>query len=328
MTSLNYTAGGLPNATLSSPNATTANLLTLVNWYYSSRFWLTFGTAGFLCNIFELIVIFRQKKHKENFGLTLTSLCIADIIGSLSLGLAGGLRLLQYAGPKTFAIYRNTALATTWRAGHGAILFSIGTSFTHIVIIAIQRLFAVFLPLKFKAFFTYSRCAILLIVIWLLTFVYGLFAFFFSNIMLKVSYYMILIMDLTLIIVYGAITLKTWKDDKKRAKLASTRYPTKDAIRRLAFHSLAVTLAFLVCNMPHSVLYIFFQSTDEKDVAPYYHAVNCLMSLNPLIDPLIYFFLHYTCRKCLSKPKSRLPHRGQVSPTVRIRMQEIRTSKT
>ena len=328
MTSFNYTTARRPNInmTVSTPNATISTLFTLVNWYYSSRFWLTFGTAGFLFNILELIVIFKQKKHKEIFGLTLTSLCIADIISSLSLGLVGGLRLLKYSGPKTLRIYGNTELASTWRAGHGAMMFSIGTSFTHMVIIAVQRLFAVFLPLKFMAFFTYNHCALLIIVIWLLTFVYGLIAFFFSHFMLKVSYYMIVIMGLTLIIIYGAITLKTWKDDKKRARLASKAYttnPTDDSIHRVVFHSLAVTLAFLVCNIPHSVLYLFFTKINVTFVT-FYHTVNCLISLNPLLDPLIYFFFHYQFRKYISKRSSRLPHRGQVSPTVRIRMQSMR----
>ena len=306
---------------------------TNINWYYSSRFWLAWGTAGFLFNILEFIVILRQKKQKEKFGLTLASLCIADIIGSLSLGVTGGLRLLKYSGPESFAIYEKTTTALLWRAGHGSLQFSVGTSFMHIVFIAIQRLFAVLMPLKFQANFTYARCAAGVIITWLVMFIYGtLVTLVFNPFIHYLSFCSVLVMELILIITYGAITFKTWKDDKKRASLkskSSSQGSTDDATHRVLFHSLAVTLAFLICTMPHSIFYIYvkihrLQPTHNLNA---YHVVNVLISINPFLDPLIYFFfMNHLSKYCFKKRGSK-PIRAKVSPNVQIQMQKIVTDK-
>ena len=333
MSSINHTTEQhLMNTTLSSTVSTISEPLIYINWYYSSRFWLALGTAGFLCNILEFIIILRQKKHKEKFGLTLTSLCIADIIGSLSLGVTGGLRLLKYSGPKSFAIYEKTTMALLWRVGHGSLQFAVGTSFMHIIFIAIQRLLAVLMPLKFKANFTYARCAAGVILTWLVMFIYGTFTFLFSRFMHHLSYYFVLIMELILIITYGAITLKTWKDDKKRASLkseSSSQGSTDDATHRVLFHSLAVTLAFLICTMPHSIFYIYLiihRLLPSHDLNTY-HVVNVLISINPFLDPLIYFFfMNHLSKYCFKKRGSK-PIRGKVSPNVQIQMQNIVTEK-
>lgn len=329
MTPLNSTVG-LSSTTATLLNITSTKQLHLldVNWYYSSRFWLAFGVAGFLFNILELVVIIRQKKYKAVFGLSLTSLCIADIIGSLTLSLAGGLRLISYPGRETFPIYQNTVLATGWKVGHGSLQFSVGTSFIHIVYIAIQRLFAVILPLKFKAHFTYARCAAGIIIIWLIMFIYGTCAFFFSKVLLHVSYYFVLVMELILIITYGAITFKTWKDDKKRASLRSrvnSQGTADGAVNKVLFHSLAVTFAFLICTLPHSVFYIYLvvqRLTTYHDLDTY-HTVNSVISINPVLDPLIYFFFQYHLSNYCFRKRSRKPIRGKVSPNVQIRLQRI-----
>ena len=330
---MNSTAG-LSSTTTTLSNFTTSKQIQLVdvNWYYSSRFWLAFGIAGFLFNILELVVIIRQKKYKEVFGLSLTSLCIADIIGSLTLSLAGGLRLISYPGRETFPIYEKTSLATGWKVGHGSLQFAVGTSFMHIVFIAIQRLFAVLLPLKFKANFTYARCAAGIIITWLIMFIYGTFAFFFSKVLLNMSYYLVLVMELILIITYGAITFKTWRDDKKRASLqpkANSQATTDDAVNKVLFHSLAVTFAFLICTLPHSVFYIYLvvqRLTAYHDLSTY-HTVNSLISINPFLDPLIYFFFQYHLSKFCFKKHSSRPIRGKVSPNVEVRLHKIVTDK-
>ena len=311
MTSQNYTALHL-NTTTPSINVTKSNFLIQVNWYYSSRFWLALGVGGFFFNILELIYLFRQKKQKTIFGLTLTSLCIADILGSLTLGLAGGFRLVEYSGPKTITIYKNTTMAIIWMAGHGALLFSVGTSFMHIVIISIQRLLVVFLPIKFRTTFTPGHGLAVILVTWFLMFIYGTIAFFFSKVMLAVSYYMVLVFGITLVVCYAAVTYKLWVKSKERKLL---RAKTDNSTKRVVLHSISVTVAFLVCTVPHSVLYIFFYKTQSLAA---YHFVNCVIALNPLLDPLIYFFFYNQCSKYFFKKRSLKPKRTKGQSTEEI----------
>lgn len=303
MTSQNYTSLYLNTTTTPSINATKLNFLIRVNWYYSSRFWLAFGVVGLVFNILELIVLIQQKKQKTIFGLTLTSLCIADIFGSLTLGLSGGFRLIEYSGPETITIYKKTSMAIIWMAGHGALLFSVGTSFMHIVIISIQRVFAVFLPIKFRTTFTYAHCLAVILLTWLLMFVYGTIAFFFSKAILAVSYYMVLVFGITLVVCYAAVSYKLWVKSKERKILLRANFGanTYNSTKRVVLHSISVTVAFLICTVPHSVLYIFFYKTQSLAA---YHFVNCVITINPLLDPLIYFFFYNHCSKYFFKEKS------------------------
>ena len=289
--------------TINFPNTTSNATVTAtvaavrVNWYYSARFWVSFGVAGVIFNFLEAILIYLNRKHRTVFGLTLVSLCIADILGSACFMVAGVLRLIEYKGPLTVTIQPNTSFSTSWRVGHGALFFSVGTSFTHILIIAVQRLFAVLWPIFFKTWFTRKRCVILLIITWVSLFLTGVIGFFFVQAILTTSYYLMLVVGVMLIICYTIICLKSWADGKRR-RLITASAGRKSDIEKITSMSLAVTTAFLVCTFPQVIFYLFVRKVDDLT---FYHLVNSIISTNPCLDALIYFCFYHDCKNKNSK---------------------------
>ena len=283
---------------MSSQNNTTVAILIQVNWYYSCRFWIAFGLTGLLLNIFEAVAIFHSKKHKGVFGLTLASLCVADILGSFCFLLAGSLRLHEYAGFFTITINENSPFASSWKAGHAALFFSVGISFAHIVFIAVQRFFAVFLPFRFKTFFTYKINAVVLSITWFLFLLSGVIGYFYSQGILQATYYLILAMGFILVITYSALCYKARRDFVRRKTLApgskSQTRTRKTTIGKTVSVSLAITLAFLCCTYLHPIYYLFVLEVEDLT---FYHLVNSQISANPMLDAVIYFCFYYDCKR-------------------------------
>lgn len=284
-------------------NATTAEaIITRVNWYYSARFWVSFGVAGAVLNIFEGFFIYFKSKHRTVFGLTLASLCVADLLGGISFTIAGALRLYEYDGSLTVRIIADTSFSVTWKAGHGVLFFSVGTSFIHIMIIAVQRLFAVFSPIAFKTWFTRRRCAILLIVTWALLLITGVIGYFFIKGIWTVSYYLMLIVGSVLVLCYTAICCKAYAHSKKR-RLMTISVESKSGMEKTVSLSVAITIAFLVCTLPQAIFYLYILDSDDLT---FYHSVNCLISMNPFLDSVIYFcFYHDFSRNKSSRRRNQ-----------------------
>ena len=268
-----------------------------VNWYFSARFWLSFGLVGFMTNVFEAILICYRRKHKSIFGMTLFSLCIADILSSLCFFVVGLMRLIEYDGSSTITITPNTKFVKAYHGGHGALFFSMGTSFVHIIIIAVQRLFAVFMPFRYKSSFRYKHCLILLISVWILFFGVGVIGYFFIKLLWYATYIMSLTVCGVLILSYTAIVIKNYRADRRREVLVINR--DSEHIKNLpkVTHkilnlSIAVTVAFLLCTFPHAIFYLFL-----KLHMAMYHTVNSAISINPFLDSIIYFFFYRDRKK-------------------------------
>ena len=297
---------------------------TTVNWYYSARFWLSFGLIGTLTNTLEVFLICHRKKYKSIFGMTLLSLSISDVVSSLCFFVVGLLRIIEYDGTATLKIIAGTKLAMVWQGGHGALFFSMGTSFIHIVIIAVQRSFAVFMPLKYGSSFRVKHCAILLLTVWLLFFVGGILGYFYLQAIWYASYILTLVICLTLILCYTAIVVKNFRAEQNRRRLMSGKLndvnknvrKTSSKVLRL---SMAVTVAFLLCTLPHSIFYLFVRKNWT-----YYHTINSMISVNPLLDSIVYFVFYHQRDKTrsatgyISKPTASkvqtFTERGRDSP--------------
>ena len=289
----------LPNVTQGPSQA----YLSKVNWYYSARFWLSFGLVGLVTNILEMISIIYQRKQKKVFGVTLLSLCIADVLGSLSFAIVGLTRILEYDGALTISILPNTSLAATWKAGHACLFFSVGTSFVHVIIVAIQRFFAVFLPIKFKTRFLYRHCVTILSLVWFALFAAGVVGFFYFEAIWYISYVLTLVVCFIMILCYTAIVLKTFLKSQSRRRLSKSKpNMINDQTQKVLSVSVGVTMAFLVCTLPHAVFYLFVA---DISTLVFYHTVNSMISMNPFLDSVVYFVFYDRCIRNVQKTGAR-----------------------
>lgn len=299
----------------STTTLVTTTAPTWVIWFYSARFWLSFGLIGFIINILELVLIFYNQKHKTIFGVTLSSLCIADILSGLCFFVVGLMRIVEHDGNEIIVITPNTQLASVYQGGHGALFFAMGTSFFHVIIIAIQRLFAVFLPLRYKQSFRYRHCVILIVSVWFLLFISAVVGYFYLSALWFASYVLSLTVCLILLLTYTAIVIKTFHAEMKRKPMATQRTTLRNdnlkTSHKVLGLSIAVTVAFLICTLPHAVFYLFVKSN-----MAYYHAVNSLISANPFMDSIIYFAFYHKRISKRAKPALdwKTPQNGKVSP--------------
>ena len=262
-----------------------------VNWYYSARCWLSFGLIGVVTNILEVSTICYKKKYKSIFGMTMLSLSISDVLSSLCFLVVGLMRIIEYDGNSLLSIIPGTKRAVAWQGGHGALFFAMGTSFIHIIFIAVQRFFAVFMPLRYMSSFHSKHCLILLICIWLLFFAGGVIGYFYLKEIWYVSYILTLAVNLTLVLCYTAIVVKNFRAERNRRRLLGERYDVtkvRSTASKVLRVSVAVTGAFFLCTCPHAIFYLFVNK-----YWIYYHTVNSMISINPFLDSLFYFAFYY-----------------------------------
>ncbi len=123
------------------------------------------GTLGFITNLVQMIFICRDKKQRNSvFGITLLSLSISDIFVSIVQfyrGILSVLYLLLVIDSRLFA--KHSLLSS-----HG-IAFSLASSLSHVIFIAVMRMLALVFPMRIKRIITKPRCKIILVFLWLLS---------------------------------------------------------------------------------------------------------------------------------------------------------------
>lgn len=251
-----------------------------MGWDYGVFVWLAFGASGFILNISCAGFMIHKKKHKTPFGMSVLSLCIADILACITYLMYASMMIGAYNGS---ALARDLALKS--RASFQvSIYISIAISLIHILFIAIQRLCAIIFPCAFNHWLTSSRCGLLLIIAWVIGLLYGI-AYSYYDIIAIISCYQMIILGMALVAVYCAICYRSSKNAKKRTSMTSGQNKQN---KRIIIHSTAVTLVFIACNYPYSINYLF--AANNRTLRKYLYG---LIALRPLMDPLIYFFVNH-----------------------------------
>ena len=127
--------------------------------------YLGIGTLGFIANLVQMIIIGRDKKQRNSvFGITLLSLNISDIFISI-VQLYRGILLVLFL---LLVIDLNLVLKIGKHTDL-VIIFSLASSFSHVIFIAVMRILALVFPMRIKRIITKSRCTIILFFLWLLS---------------------------------------------------------------------------------------------------------------------------------------------------------------
>ena len=249
--------------------------------------WVTIFLATFLAgvglNALEITFIVREKKIKEPFNMSILSLAIADLFSSITMVILGIIYIVK----------------SKYLEGLLKIVFpSLISSQFHIIYITVLRLIAVMWPMKLKILITPLRSTVSLIVIWILsiafTIVHKQFEIWSGTIMLGC---VLLICGVSIIISYGLIVYTLIKQRMKITPTTSSR----QNLRTVAY-SLALTIAFIVCNYPWAFI-LFTQDNYDPSQIPL-NTETFLLWLTLIIDPIIYFLFNSlknsnVCHSCM-----------------------------
>ncbi len=241
------------------------------------------GCIGLFASSLQFILIFRYKKPRHPFDLTMMSLSMADILFCV-LNVIDGICSFTYPS-------LNKTVDIIYLFG---VHMALTSFFFHITSIASERLLAVAVPLKFQQIVTNKCCKRTLIIIWLLAAVVAVFEdqHVFSlgfNIIFNFS---IFICGGAIIIIYSVICFKMYKQQNVVGP-SQQRGTARSPSRRIIFHSLFVTISFLFCTFPFAAVTIRNNKESKPKVA-----AHIFLLVNPCLDSLLFFIVKYYDKIC------------------------------
>ncbi len=244
------------------------------------------GLLGLIANAIQIALLRRDENQKKStFAIALLSLNIADLLASILYMFRGGISIMAVLGAASLALLEE------WKKPMmSALLFSLTSSFTHLIFIAIQRVLAVTFPLKIKVILTKSKSFLILAALWAFSLTPALTNYFHPKIFGTVPYITILT-AVTLLITYSIICYKARKQNSLNNMNEAMRRRRQQTDKEVLVYSIAVTTVFIVCNLPKTISMFLHP--------PVYLMAVCdvLYTSNPFIDPLLYFAWSFLKRK-------------------------------
>ena len=247
--------------------------------------WFMAGTAcvGFLLNISVFVKFYRKKKGKRsNADILITSLACADITFCTGM-MVNSVILITRCG------YSHKALSVYWNISQGA---SFSGSLLHIMTIAMDRLIAVIMPVYYKKSSNSSaKVCVLLTTIWVVSFLIASTQYFLSMLVIDaVVSVMIFIASVEAICVYSIIG---WRLYKRSTSLTVGKDQTKKLMkscRKSVFLCALLTIAFFSFNIPFVAYNLYVTVTGNEFTLAASQILYYLMTLNCVVDPIIYNF--------------------------------------
>ncbi len=259
--------------------------LTVHAWTFS-----TAGSLGVIANSAQLILTSRDKNWKESaFGSTLLSFNIADLLASIATCLLG---------IKSFMFIHkmiDSALFTSLRIPVViALIFSITSSITHVALIAVQRVIAVAYPFRVRQILTKKRCYITLSFVWVISIALAIIVPFASKLGHMSLAGVGIAIGITLMMSYSVVCSKTMRQNRRNVvnnASENMQRRRRQSEKEVLIYSVAVTIVYIVCIYPSNL--------DHFISFPAYlhYAGDVMLSINPLLDTLLYFMFSYCKRR-------------------------------
>ncbi len=241
------------------------------------------GLLGLIATFLEIIFISRDKKQRNSvFGIILISLSIADFLVSIAQIYRGIIDFL------TLTVVIDYELYSVLNAySNVATVFSIASSFCHVIYIAAIRVLALALPLKIKQIITKSRSKVILLCLWLLSIGFSLVAYSTLGNLLCAS--LAIVSTFILFLAYSIICWKLYKQHGIQGN-ESTQRNRQESDKDVLLYSITLTLIFSLCYLPGSIFHFI-----KMPLFMMYVGVFCMPSTRPLIPYCI--SLQATARK-------------------------------
>ena len=269
--------------------------------------WFMAGTAcvGFLLNVSVFIKCYKKKKGtRNNADILITSLACADITFCLGIMVNSIVVITGFS-------YSRKALSVYWNLSQGA---SFSGSLLHIMTIAVDRLIAVIMPVYYKNNSNSSlKACIVLSSIWVMSFLIASTQYFLPmHVIDIVVSVMISIASIEAIFVYSVIGWRLYKRTISLAVCKEQRKKLMKSYRKSVFLCALLTIAFFGFNIPFVAYNVYVIVTGKDFTITASHILYYLMTLNCVVDPIIYNFaanlLKVIRKKCgksfINRPKS------------------------
>ena len=237
------------------------------------------AASGIALNTFQIISTFRQSNKKKPFDLSIVSLSAADLLSSVFTLIF----MIHWHLAHNFLIKKASVIESVSRA---CLQFSVISSIFHLVFIAIERVFAVVSPMKFRTRFTTTHCYEAIAVVWILSLTCSLINFFATP--SDVIGFVVLASEVLLVVTYSIICRSVKKHNNATQRLHTSAHQRSSAFRGTFFYAVYMTVAFILCTLP-SALYAT-RIVKRMDASYVHEWARWMFYLNPTVDSLLYFY--------------------------------------
>ena len=257
-----------------------------------AAFLMVFSSLSIAANLLQFIKIPNEKKKKSVFHMTVLSLSAADMIASAIFFMLGLRQLWETEGMAA----DNALLRFTFTGCY----FSVFSSCVHIIFIAVQRLIIICFPLTWKDILKIRRVHITIILIWFGSAIFA--ALSAIPLPFKQPLSVVIFVSCTAItITYSLIPYCIVKRENHGSSSAGRATRKKTVL----IHSFLIMATFLICTFPYAIAR-FYSSTSYI-----YIVCDVMFALNPLLDPVLYFFMSFLTKKTHSAQQQPQQHQTQ-----------------
>ena len=267
--------------------------------------------VAFVLNLAEAVLIIHQKQFKP-FQRILLSLCCADV-----------LVVVLYAIQKFYEKEHGEPIYSVdimHLVGQPLEVFSVMSSITNIILLGIDRLLAVAYPLKHGIWMTNIKINFSIVGAWFLSILLSVMSninrfaqpddktsqasetanYIFSGLLFSSG--------LFISIIYVLIVAKVLRRRKIASQLRGSGKADRSDETAVTITCMLVVIAFSICSYPYAIDILINPKSPGIPIKT--------ILLNPLLDPLVYFFMGYLKRKLKStKPKEKIEMKSNQTKT-------------
>lgn len=238
---------------------------------------------GIFFNSGQISLMIRHENTKIPFDISVLGLCFADLF-SVMIWLL--IYIYRHLLENKVVLFSREYVFIICSGGFFVLASS---SLFHTLFIAIQRVFAVFFPRKFRIYFTRGSCFACLVFIWLVSFVAGFLATRYN--FYKIFSVCVLACGGLLVVCSIIICLGTYRQSKTVSSMSVSARGQNRSNKRTIIYCIIITMLYVFSTFPIAILLGWIDSRDDFYLET---AALWLMELNPVFNSLLYF----TFNKC------------------------------
>ena len=236
---------------------------------------MALASLSISANLLQIVKIYFLRRQTSVFHMTVLSLGAADMIASAMFLMQGLRKFLTNNGMAADNVLLRFAFTGCY--------FSVFSSCVHIIFIAVQRLIIICCPLTWKEILKIRRVQITLFLIWLASAIFAALSAVPSPFKQKLS---LLIFVSCAFITGGYGLIVYFSVQRQQANRNATVTESEESRKKtVQVHSFAIMVTFLLCTFPYAVARFYSHSSFI------YIVCDIMFAMNPLLDPLLYFFL-------------------------------------
>ena len=242
------------------------------------------GSLAVILNFVQLILLQKRAPKKSSFEVILFSLGLSDLaFGLCSITMATGALQLKWNIRIAMDFVRSVQILTS---------FTGTVTLFHISVISLDRFIGVILPFQHRDLVSTKRTVALLMTGWVVSLMLSLTLLIegIGEIFVKISVGFVVLDSFIIFMLYIFLVSKVRCMSRKFSTSADSQIHQQRLLKKRERHvlanSLAVTVAFIICLYPP----IFFVAFEEYGT---YFRIWPLMTLQCVVDPVIYFFTVY-----------------------------------